>query len=331
MHAVVTGGGGFIGSAIVRRLIRESWRVTVLGRSRYPALERLGVRCLRGDIADGSFVAQACRNADVVFHVAAKAGVWGKLREYERANVRGTLNCIRACRENSVPALVYTSTPSVVFDGRDINGGDESLAYARRPLCHYAATKIIAEQHVLAANGPDLKTVAIRPHLVWGPGDPHLLPRLFARARSGRLKIIGNGQNRVDIAYIDNVVEAHILAAENLHESTTAAGQAFFIGQEEPVYLWQWINTLLARAGLSPIEKKISYQTAYLVGLALEGAYRLVRTSREPPMTRFVAQQLARSHWFNHGKAKKVLGFRDVVSISEGMDHFFSVWREGKE
>jgi nucleoside-diphosphate-sugar epimerase len=263
--------------------------------------------------------------------VAAKAGVWGKRSEYERVNVQGTLNCVQACRENSVPALVYTSTPSVVFDGRDINGGDETLAYARRPLCQYAVTKILAEQHVLTANSPALKTVAIRPHLVWGPGDPHLLPRLIARARAGRLKIIGNGLNRVDITYIDNVVEAHILAAQNLLESATAAGQAFFIGQEEPVYLWHWINTLLATAGLNRIEKRIPYQAAYLLGLALEGAYRFIRVSREPPMTRFVAQQLARSHWFNHEKAKKVLGFRDVVSIPEGMDKFFLEWRAGKE
>lgn len=324
MRVVVTGGGGFIGSAIVRRLHGDGHQVTAIGRSRYPLLEQLGVRCLQGDICDAAFMTGACTGADLVFHVAAKAGIWGQRSEYERINVQGTRNCIRACQENGVPALVYTSTPSVVFDGKDIEGGDESLPYARRPLCHYAATKITAERHVLAANKKNLKTVAIRPHLVWGPGDPHLLPRLFERARKGKLRRVGTGLNRVDISFIDNVVDAHILAGENLLGDGKAAGRAFFIGQEEPVILWQWVNTMLKGAGIDEVRRKLSYRAAYLLGMALEGTYHLFRVPGEPPMTRFVAQQLSCSHWFSHGAAEKFLGYTPRVSISEGIERFFA-------
>jgi nucleoside-diphosphate-sugar epimerase len=320
MKIVVTGGGGFIGSAIVRHLLEKGDRLTVIGRSRYPFLERIGVCCRQGDISDAAFMTKSLKGAELVFHVAAKAGIWGRKEEYERINIRGTENCIRACRDNGVAALVYTSTPSVVFDGKDIEGGNESLPYAGRPLCHYASTKIIAEQRLLAASSSDLKTTAIRPHLVWGPGDPHLLPRLFERARKGKLKIIGSGTNRVDITYIDNVVHAHVQVARNLLAEGTAAGRAFFVGQEKPVVLWQWINALLEQEGLKPVTRRIPHGCAYLIGTLLEGVYRATSRRGEPPMTRFVAQQLARSHWFDHGAAREIFGYAPGISVEEGME-----------
>jgi len=317
---MVTGGGGFIGKALVRELVGRGVETLALGRNPYPDLAAMGVRCLQGDICDPAFLNQALAGCDTVFHVAAKAGIWGPKREYEAINVVGTANVVAACRKNRVARLVHTSTPSVVFAGQSLEGADESASYAPRPLCHYAATKIRAEQAVLRANAGDLRTAAIRPHLVWGPGDRQLIPRLLERGRAGALKIVGAGANRVDIAYIDNVAHAHILAAENLETSGSAAGQAFFIGQDQPVILWQWINELFARMDIPPVTRAVPFPLAYAVGGAMEAAYAALRKSEEPRMTRFLAHQLAQSHWFSHNKAKNLLGYRQLVDTETGLN-----------
>jgi nucleoside-diphosphate-sugar epimerase len=330
MHrVVVTGGGGFVGSAIVRELLTGGELVTVVGRSRYPELAAMGVTCLQGDVADQDFMDLACKNADLVYHVAAKAGIWGRWQDYLRTNILGTVACIKSCQKNNVSALVYTSTPSVVFDRHDLEGVDERTPYAKRSLCHYAISKIIAEKLVLQANSEALATTAIRPHLIWGPGDPHLIPRLLDRGRRKKLKIVGNGTNLVDITYIDNVVYAHLLAAKNLFGPGNAAGRAFFIGQEKPVVLWDWINSLLAETGIEQVRRRVPFKTAYFVGGLLELLYCGLKRTVEPPMTRFVALQLARSHWFNHGAAEKVLGYRPEISTREGMQRLLRHCRNG--
>ena len=319
-RVLVTGGSGFIGQALVRQLVERGVDVAVIGRNPYPHLEALGVCCHQGDIRDLAALELALVGRDTVFHVAAKAGVWGPRQEYYAINLDGTANVIEACRRSGVERLVYTSTPSVVFDRRGLEGADETTPYATRPLCHYAASKIAAERLVLAANASGLCTAAIRPHLVWGPGDQHLIPRLLARGRAGELAIIGSGTNRVDITYIANVVQAHMLAAENLCSSGSAAGQAFFIGQEGPVCLWPWINGLFARLDIPLVRRQVPFQAAYWVGMVLEAVHALFRPDREPRMTRFVAHQLADSHWFSHRKAEQLLGYRPLVSTEEGLE-----------
>lgn len=319
-RVLVTGGGGFVGFALVRKLRELGLAVTVVGRHGYPAVEELGGECRVGDIRNPEFVTAAFAGHDTVFHVAAKAGIWGKRESYFSINLGGTENILAACRTNRVPTLVYTSTPSVVFDGRDIRGGDETLSYSRRPLCHYAASKIEAEKAVLAANSKQLQTCALRPHLVWGPGDTQIIPRLLERGRSGKLKIVGDGTNLVDISFIDNVADAHILAAQNLERSGGAAGQAFFVSQGEPVVLWQWINELFRRVGVAEVRKQVSLGTAARVGAVLEAFYGLMACKSEPPMTRFLAEQLAMSHWFSPARTRQILSYVPKVSTKEGMD-----------
>ncbi|HDK44482.1 MAG TPA: NAD-dependent epimerase/dehydratase family protein [Desulfobacteraceae bacterium] len=318
--ALVTGGGGFIGQAIVGQLVDQGVEVTIVGRHHYPEVERLGGRCLVGDIRDRPFMIQAVTGHDTVFHAAAKAGIWGRRADYFSINVTGTDNVIAACRENRVERLVYTSSPSVVFDGSDLAGVDETLPYSRNVHCAYAETKILAEKKVLAANAGSLKTTALRPHLVWGPGDTNLVPRLLRRGREGSLKIVGDGTNRVDISYIDNVAQAHLLAAANLEHAATAAGETFFISQGEPVVLWDWINTLFGRLGIPAVKKKVSFKTAYRAGWLLERLYSLAGLEKEPKMTRFMAEQLARSHWFAIDKARAVLSYTPTVSGALGLD-----------
>lgn len=325
---LVTGGGGFIGLALVQDLCRQGRDVRVLGRHRYPAAEAAGAVCVQGDIRDAVTVNQAAAGCSTVFHVAAKAGIWGSYDEYHGINVIGTRNVLAACIAQAVPVLVYTSTPSVVFDGYHLEGVDESVPYASRPLCHYATTKIVAEQEVLQASNERLRTAAIRPHLVWGPGDTNLIPRLMARGRKRRLGIVGSGANQVDIAYIDNVVHAHLLAEENLRSSGTAAGKAFFIGQQEPVLLWPWINDLFARMNVPPVTEQISLRKAKAAGWLLEQVYAALKIEREPKMTRFLAEQLALSHWFSRRQAETLLGYKEQVSTEEGLERLTAWLRQ---
>lgn len=317
--ALITGGGGFVGQAVARRLLALGLTTRILGRHRYPELEAAGAIGLVGDIADLDCLNTAMQGVDVVFHVAAMAGIWGNWSSYHRANVTGTANVLEACRRMRVPILVHTSTPSVVFNGQDIANGDESLPYGSRFLCHYAKSKAMAEAMVLAAAGDALKVCALRPHLIWGPGDPHLLPRLLERGRRGSLRQVGSGDNLVDISYIDNVAEAHLLAAANLAGIATANGKAYFISQGQPVRLWPWINDLFTRMEVMPVVKKVSESTAYRLGMVLEMVYGALRLRREPKMTRFLAEQLAKSHYFSIDRAQRDLGYQPYVSTEEGL------------
>lgn len=327
---IVTGGGGFVGKAVVRQLVARGISATVIGRHDYPDVVAMGATVARGDIRDQHFLASVFRGHDTVFHVAAKAGIWGDYQDYFSVNVQGTENVLRACRSNGITRLVYTSTPSVVFRGGDLAGVDEGAPYADRFLCHYAATKALAEQKVLEANGRQLLTTALRPHLVWGPGDTNLIPRLVARGRSRQLKIVGTCENLVDISYIDNVASAHLLAAENLEHSASAAGQAYFISQGEPVNLWRWINDLFARLQVPRVTKQVSFRKAYAAGFVCEKISSLLGRSEEPPMTRFLAGQLARSHWFSIDKARRDLGYRPAVSTAEGVDRLVAWLRSNR-
>lgn len=327
-RVLVTGGGGFVGLAIVKRLVAEQIEVVVVGRHRYAEVERLGVKSLVGDIRDDAFLTKAARGCDAVFHVAAKAGIWGRRQDYLSINLNGTEQVIGACRANGIGVLVHTSTPSVVFADHDLAGIDESVPYAKRFLCHYAASKALAEERVLAANSGDLKTVALRPHLVWGPGDTNLIPRLVARGQKGLLRQVGDGRNLVDIAYIDNVVDAHLLAAKNLETSATAGGKAYFISQGEPVNLWGWINALFTELGIPPATKRVGFGKAYLIGALMECVYRALALNREPLMTRFLALQLAKSHWFSIAAARRDLGYEPKVSTVEGMRRLVA-WLSG--
>jgi len=319
MKALVTGGGGFTGGAVVRELLARGGAVRSLTRSSYPWLAELGVEQVQGDLADLADVERAVAGCDVVFHVAAKAGVWGRYADFYAVNVTGTENVVAACRKHGVRKLVYTSTPSVVHGGGDLEGADESAPYPARYEAYYPETKAKAERAVLAANGPDLATVALRPHLIWGPGDPHLIPRVLARARAGRLRRVGTKDVTVDVTYIDNAADAHLLAADKLAAGAPVAGKVYFISNGEPVKLWEFLNRVLAAAGLPPVTRSVPVWGARLAGRLAEGVHRLFRLPGEPAMTRFVANQLSTSHWYDISAARRDLGYAPRVSVEEGL------------
>lgn len=333
MRAIlVTGAGGFVGGAIVRALLARGHRLHAVQRSPCAALEALArqgpMRIFRGDLADRALVLRAAEGCEAVLHVAAKAGVWGPYREYHRSNVVATEHVLEACRVHGIGKLVYTSTPSVVHRGRDVEGLDERAPYAERFESAYAQSKAIAERMVLAANGATLATVALRPHLVWGPGDPHLLPRILERARRDRLLLVDGGRKLVDATYLDSAVHAHLCALDRLQPGAACAGKAYFIAQGEPMPLVDLVHGILAAAGLPPRTRSVSPWLALAAGTVLEFAYRAVGAVEEPPLTRFVARQLATAHWFDLSAARRDLGYAPPVTTRQGLERLAAWLRQ---
>jgi nucleoside-diphosphate-sugar epimerase len=319
MKALVTGGGGFLGKAIVKLLRERGDEGRSFSRNPHPALNEMGVEHCRGELADAEALKRAVEGCDIVFHVAAKAGVWGPYEEFYQANVLGTKHVIEACRQQGVKRLVYTSSPSVVFDGTDMEGVNESIPYPDHFEAFYPQTKAEAEQLVLQANDRNLATVALRPHLIWGPEDNHLVPRILERGAKGALRKLGSRECLVDTIYIDNAALAHLQAAEHLDVGSAVAGKAYFLSQGEPLPIWDVINRILAAGGLPPVTRAISPALAYKIGAILERVYGLLNLKGEPRMTRFVAKELSTSHWFDLSAARNDFGYQPEVSFDEGM------------
>ncbi len=311
----VFGGSGFLGNRIVRQLVElNCGKIKCFNRSAVPALEKLGVEIIRGDIREPGAVNDACKGSTAVVHTSAKAGIWGSWKDYYSINVEGTINVLTACKYNGIRSLVYTSSPSVAYPPtHDIENLDENAPYPDSYIAHYPATKAIAEKNVLGSSYKELSAVVLRPHLLWGPGDPHLLPRIVRRAAAGKLVRIGDGHNLVDLTYIDNAAFAHIKALEYLKKCTQPRRKVFFISDNSPVRIWNWLDELLAKLSIPPVTKSISYDKARLAGIIFETIYRVMPFLGEPPITRFVAGQLAFSHYFNISAAVNELGYRPVA------------------
>lgn len=317
---LVTGAGGFLGTALCRCLRAANINVVGFARGHYPHLQALGVTLIQGDLQDKQSLINAMQGCSLVFHVASKAGVWGNKQSYFKPNVIGTDNVIEACRINNIERLIYTSTPSVTFNGEDEANIDESQPYAKQFLNFYGLSKAVAEQKVLQQNTAELKTVALRPHLIWGPGDPHLIPRVIERAKAGKLKLVGKIDKLVDTIYIDNAVYAHLLAAVELNkENSQSAGKAYFLSNDEPILMAEMLNNILSAANLPKVTARVSSQLAYVVGTLLEWWYLRTGNTNEPIMTRFVAKQLSTSHYFNIRAAKQDFNYQALVTIDQGM------------
>ncbi len=325
---LVTGGGGFLGKAIVRLLVNRGHTVHSFSRQFYPELKALGVTQIQGDISDGAAVENAFKGVETVFHVAAKPGVWGDYSDYYRTNVIGTENVISACQKNYIPFLIHTSSPSVVFNGKDMEGVDETAPYPDEFHSAYSETKAIAEQAVIKASNEQLKTIILRPHLIWGPEDNHLVPRIVDRAE--KLFIVGRRTTLADTVYIDNAALAHILASDKLQENPGLSGSVYFITQDNPIPVWDMINMILNAAGKPPVTRSLPFRVVWIIGLFLEVFYKCFNLKKEPPMTRFVAEELATSHWFNINAAKTDLGYLPDVSIEEGIKRLTAWFRENK-
>ena len=329
MRILVTGGGGFLGTHIINELLKNpTYMVTNFSRHTYSHLEDIAVPTIKGDIRNKEDVERALSQGfDAIFHVAALAGVWGRHQDYLDINYFGTKNLLEVAREKGIPKFIYTSTPSVVFGKDDLMGVNEETPYPTTFLNSYGETKCMAEKLVLQMNdGESFLTCAIRPHLIWGPGDPHLFPRVIQKGKEGKLRIVGDGENLVDIIYVENAALAHVQAFEHLKPYSSVCGQAYFVGQERPVKLWCFINDILGHVKVEPVMKIIDLKTAYRMGWLFEKSFKIAGIIKpEPPMTRFVALNLGKSHYFSHEKAKRDFGYYPRVSIEEGLKKTFQV------
>ncbi|MEX0325353.1 MAG: NAD-dependent epimerase/dehydratase family protein [Puniceicoccaceae bacterium] len=331
MKILVTGGGGFLGRYIVRELIGAGHRVVSLQRSAHPDLEELGVTVVCGSLLDTDAVRTALSGCQAVIHTAAKAGVWGSRSDFFATNVDGTRELLHLMNEEGADKLVYCSSPSVVFNGGSFNGADESLPYGCNWHCPYPESKALAEQMVLAWGREGRgRVIALRPHLMWGIGDPHVLPPVIRRSEAGRLRIVGDGKNRIDMTRVENSARAHLLALQAL-EKPSAVNRPYFLSQGQPVVLWEWLNDILKGLGMPQLQKRISHSAAFRIGGICEFAWRLLGKESIPPMTRFVAQQMAKSHWFSIEAARRELDYRpEAFPSSEGMERYLAAWKEGK-
>ena len=330
IRVAITGGGGFLGKTILRQCRERGWRICAIGRTPHPELVGDGVEFFPLDISEQKNTPELAKifaGTDLVFHTAAKAGVWGKYRDFERANLAGTQNVISACKLAGTRNLVYTSTPSVTFNEEAICGGNESLPYYSGKLSPYAKTKAEAEAFVRATHSAELRTVALRPHLIWGIGDPHLLPRVIAQAAQMKLRIVGEGKNKVDLTHVENAAHAHLLAAEALladaetlcASDTYGNGKVYFVSDGAPVSLWGWINAFLEGVGVPAVKQKISFKAAYRAGALLEFFWKFFGVAGEPPITRFVATELSHDHWFDISALRRDLGYTPIVANDDGV------------
>ena len=320
MKALVTGANGFLGTWLVRELLDRGHEVTTMTRRQGVSVGDGRVNQVFGDIRNADAVDQACRDQEVVFHVAAISGIWGPWKLFHSTNTIGTRNVVEACLNQDVRKLVYTSSPSVTFNGQHQINQNESATYPTKWLAHYPHSKALAERRVLDANDDHgLMTCALRPHLIWGPGDRHLIPRVIERARKRQLRRVGDGSNQIDTTYVENAALAHVLAAEAMQPDSPVCGSAYFISQGDPVNCWGWINEILEFAGVPKVTNSISYYWAHRMGHALEAWHEMFNIESEPRMTRFLAAQLAKSHYFDISRARNDFGYHPRVSMSEGM------------
>lgn len=320
---VVTGATGFVGSHLTRALLACGARVRALGRNA-AALEALctaGAESISLDLRDAEALRDACRGADIVYHVGALSAPWGPRREFEAVNVLGTRHVVEACRAGRVRRLVHVSSPSVIFDGRDYRDVSDDIPYAARPVSVYSETKRRAEDVVNAARA-DVPSVIVRPKAVFGPGDTSLLPRLLAAARAGRLPQIGDGRNVVDLTYVENVVHALLLAGE----SEAAVGNTYTVTNGEPAPpLWDVVRSLIARLGLRSDLRRLPLPVALAAVSLMEARAR--RTGREPLLTRYSVLILARTQTHDISRARRDLGYAPAVTLEEGIERTIAAFR----
>ncbi len=318
MKILVTGGTGFLGSQLIIKLLQNGHQVVGLSRK---APTPAPCAWIESDLSQDAELERKVRDVEVIFHTASKVGMWGDAADFDRTNIQGTCNLLLAAQNAKIKYFIYTSTPSVVFGRNHLCGVDEKTPYPKKFLTHYARSKATAEQLVLKANGQgELKTTALRPHLIYGEGDPHLLPNILSAAKAKRLKIIGKGDNLIDVIYVHNAVQAHIQAMHELMNQAKNSGKAYFISQEKPVLCWEFINQLLALHAVPPIKATVPLSLAYMLGAMIELIYTLFKIkSTVPPMTRFIALQLGKSHYFNTQRARADFYYAPLFTIEESL------------
>lgn len=325
MKALVTGATGFLGGSLVRRLHGMGWDVTGLGRNpkKLNELEDVGVHPFRADISKKDQLLDAFKGQEIVFHCAAFPSPWGNYELFYQANVIGTRNVVRACLENEVKRLVYVSTPSIYFDYNSRMNVKESDPLPE-PVSNYARTKLLAEEEIDKGFANGLAVISIRPRALFGEGDTVIFPRLIRRLKSGGLPILGDGENMVDLTYIENALDALLLCAES---PDSALGKKYNISNGQPVKIWKLIERICDELKYLRPRRRISYRAAYVAAGVMESVFSLIPFSPEPPLTRFSVSMMANNSSLNISAAQNELGYQPKISIEEGVGRFLKWWK----
>lgn len=325
MKALVTGATGFLGGALIRRLHDMGWNATGLGRNpkKLNELEDLGIFPLRVDISKKEQVFGAMKGQEIVFHCAAFPSPWGNYELFYQANVIGTRNVVQACLENEVKRLVYVSTPSIYFDYNSRMNVKESDPLPE-PVSNYARTKLLAEEEIDKGFANGLAVISIRPRALFGEGDTVIFPRLIRRLKSGGLPILGDGENMVDLTYIENALDALLLCAES---PDSALGKKYNISNGQPVKIWKLIERICDELKYLRPRRRISYRAAYVAAGVMESVFSLIPFSPEPPLTRFSVSMMANNSSLNISAAQNELGYQPKISIEEGVGRFLKWWK----
>lgn len=319
MKFLVTGATGFVGSAIAKALIVRG--DSVVGIARREA--KFSFPYIRKDLSELTPEDLApFLPIDGVFHTAAKVGMWGPWSDFQKTNVDSTQRLVAIAQALKIPRFVYTSSPSVIANGKDLKNVDERQPYPEKFHANYPRSKSLAEKIVLRANSNDFKTLSLRPHLIFGPGDSNLIPTILKKALDGRLKIIGQGKNLCDFSFIEDCVNAHLLAMNALSDNSNAAGRAYFISQGDPYPLWDFINQILIANNVAPITKRVSASIALPLASLIEKVSLVL--NKEPPLTRFLVEEMSTDHYFDISAAKKELKYTPRYSVSDGIKATFS-------
>ena len=313
-RVLVTGASGMLGRAVAARLVGDGDDVRTLQRS--PS-RVAGARDVAGSVTDRAVVRDAVAGRDAVVHLAAKVDITGPLAQFEAVNVEGTRHLVEEAAAAGVHRFVHVSSPSVAHVGRSLAGAPAAPADPAQARGHYARTKAAAELLALAAHDPDgMRLVVVRPHVVWGPGDTQLVARVVDRARAGRLPVLGQGAALIDTTYVDNAVDALVAA---LHADVTAYGEAYVVTNGEPRPVLELLVAICEAAGVPVPRRHVPAALARGAGSVLEAAWRTFPLPGEPPLTRFVAEQLSTAHWFDQRRTREALGWRPAVSLDQGL------------
>ncbi len=323
MRILITGGTGFLGQHLARTLQTQGHSISILGRdfSEVKSLLAAGARAIEADLRDASAVRKACRQCEVVYHAGALSAAWGRREDFFAVNVGGTEAVVAGCLEADVKRLIYVSSPSVVFNGKDQYEATEAVTYPRRFVSIYSLTKKLGEDHVRSAP-PSLETVIIRPKAIFGPGDRSLLPQLIAAARKRRLPQVGSGNNLVDLTYVENVVEALVLALE----ADAAIGKIYTITNGEHANLWDTIRGVLQQLDLPTNLRRVSLSVALTAAAIMEARASL--TGQEPLLTRYSAAILGRTQTYDISAARRDLGYVPRISLVEGIERTLASLQE---
>jgi nucleoside-diphosphate-sugar epimerase len=326
MKVLITGATGFLGGSLARRLNHMGWDVTALGRNpaKLNQLEDDGIRAVRADIFKRDEVTASFSDVELVFHCAALPSPWGSFEKFYQANVIGTRNIVQACMDGNVKRLVHVSTPSIYFDYASRIGVKENDPLPE-PISHYAATKRLAEEEIDKGFAQGLAIVSIRPRAIFGEGDTVIFPRLLSRLKTGRLPILGDGENIVDLTYVQNVVDALLLCAES---PANTLGKTYNISNDEPVKIWELVERICDELNLPHPKRNISKRAAHTAASVIEFFYSLIPYSPEPPLTRVTVSMLANSTTLDISAAQYELGYQPNISVEEGVRRFLKWWKE---